>query len=81
MLKPTSAARAKPQICVNDPKGSREEVGQWMKRNHVRNIYAAAQKLGLSESTLKSMMSERGQIRYSEETLQRTLSKIREQGE
>ena len=51
----------------------RAEVRQWMARENVKTVAEAAKRLGISESTLKSIMSARGARRYSAETLNRIL--------
>ena len=59
--------------------GYREEVRRWMGRSNIQTVAAAARKLGVSATTLKSIMSSRGKVRYAEETLQRVLEVICEQ--
>ncbi len=54
--------------------GYRAEVRQWMAREEVKTVAAAARRLGICQSTLKSIMSARGKRRYSEETLHRVLA-------
>jgi hypothetical protein len=69
------AANAEAKV-VTEPgrkRGYRVEVRQWMARENVRTVAEAAKRLGISESTLKSIMSARGKRRYSEETLNRIL--------
>jgi hypothetical protein len=57
-------------------KGYRAEVRAWMKREGISSVQKAARKLATSESTLKSIMSNKGGVRYSSETLAAILEKI-----
>jgi Uri superfamily endonuclease len=57
-------------------RGYRAEVRQWMLRQKVEKVSEAASRLGISESTLKSIMSARGERRYSAQTLDRILGII-----
>lgn len=57
-------------------RGYRAEVRQWMEREGIETISQAAKRLAVSESTLKSIMSDRGECRYSQQTLNRILSII-----
>lgn len=61
-------------------RGYRTEVRQWMTRKGLKTIAAAAVQLRVSVSTLKSIMSERGEPRYSEDTCQQVLDTIRQKG-
>ncbi len=61
-------------------RGYRPAVNAWMKRLGIENIPQAAKRLGVSESTLKSIMSEKGQVRYGKDTLASVLEKIKYQG-
>lgn len=54
-------------------RGYREEVLAWMKREGLENVAQAAARLHVSKSTLKSIMSSRGTLRYGPDTLQRVL--------
>jgi hypothetical protein len=54
-------------------RGYREEVLAWMKREELENVAQAAARLHVSKSTLKSIMSSRGTLRYGPDTLQRVL--------
>jgi hypothetical protein len=47
-----------------------------MKREGISSVQKAAKKLAVSDSTLKSIMSNRGDVRYSPETLAEILAKI-----
>jgi transcriptional regulator with XRE-family HTH domain len=47
-----------------------------MKRKQLRSVQDAARKLGISDSTLKSIMSDKGEKKYSDETLRRVLEEI-----
>ncbi|HWB83882.1 MAG TPA: hypothetical protein VG675_07060 [Bryobacteraceae bacterium] len=60
-----------------DRRGYRTEVKAWMDREKLGTISEAARALGISESTLKSIMSDRGEPRYGAETLNSVLAKIR----
>jgi len=57
--------------------GYRREVMEWLRRTELENVEQAANKLGVSKSTLKSIMSSRGKIRYSADTLERILKIVR----
>lgn len=56
-------------------RGYRSHVRRWMKASKISTVSEAARKLGISESTLKSIMSERGTVRYGAETLNEVLKK------
>ncbi|HEV1287605.1 MAG TPA: hypothetical protein VNU44_19940 [Bryobacteraceae bacterium] len=62
-------------------RGYRTEVRQWMALEGLRTIEAAARHLGISHSSLKSIMSDRGKCRYGEERLSRVLGRIGYKGE
>lgn len=57
-------------------RGYRAEVRAWMTTKKLETIPEAAKALGLSETTLKSIMSDAGEQRYSQETLDRVLKTI-----
>ena len=57
-------------------RGYRVEVRQWMKDEGLATNAAAARRLGLSTSGLKSIMSSKGEKRYGDETLTRVLKDI-----
>ena len=57
-------------------RGYRAEVKAWMNQEGLATVAEAAKFLGVSVSSLKSMMSDRGERRYSEETLTRVLDII-----
>lgn len=57
-------------------RGYRGEVRRWMARESVSTVDEAAKRLAISLSALKSIMSDRGKRRYSEETLTRVLEII-----
>jgi hypothetical protein len=59
-----------------DRRGYRSEVRAWMKRRTIPSVERAARELGVSESTLKSIMSNRGEKRYGDDTLAAVLKKI-----
>ncbi len=72
------AANADAKV-VTEPgpkRGYRAEVRQWMARENLRTVAEAARRMGISESTLKSIMSARGKRRYSQDTLNRILGII-----
>lgn len=48
----------------------------WMRNEGIRSVKKAAKELAVSDSTLKSIMSNRGDVRYSPETLTEILEKI-----
>ena len=58
-------------------RGYRREIRAWMKVNGLKTNAQAAKALGISESTLKSIMSSVGERKYGPETLQAVLEKIR----
>lgn len=47
-----------------------------MKREDLEKVEYAARRLRLSKSALKSIMSSKGKLRYSQETLERVLKEI-----
>jgi hypothetical protein len=57
-------------------KGYRAEVRAWMKQEGISSVLKAAKKLAVSDSTLKSIMSNRGNVKYSHETLAEILERI-----
>ena len=57
-------------------RGYRDPVRAWMKQKEILSVKAAARKLGVSESTLKSIMTNRGEIRYNDQTLAKVLEVI-----
>jgi|SRR5579862_8215051 len=59
-----------------DRRGYRKEVNAWIGANGIDTLQTAAKRLGVSKSTLKSIMSDKGAVRYSPETLQGILKKI-----
>lgn len=61
---------------ANNRKGYRAEIQQWIRDQGLPNQQTAARKLGVSLDVLKSIMSDRGRQRYSEETLKTVLQKI-----
>jgi len=66
---------------IEPRKGYRSEVRQWMKANGISGVKAAAKRLAVSDSTLKSIMSTKGEIRYSPNKLADILAKIKLSGE
>jgi hypothetical protein len=59
-------------------RGYRTEVRKWMKDNEIETIPRAAECLGVGHDTLKSIMSSRGEKRYSDDTLKDVLTRIRQ---
>ncbi len=57
-------------------RGYRAEIRQWMESNEVRTIPEAAEGLMVGIDTLKSIMSSKGDKRYSDATLSKVLKKI-----
>jgi len=57
-------------------KGYRSEIREWMQQKRITSVEKAAKRLAVSDSTLKSIMSDKGTIRYSAETLARILKEI-----
>ena len=57
-------------------RGYRCEIRQWMKSKQIHSVKDAARKLGVSDSALKSMMTDKGEKKYSDETLRRVLEEI-----
>ena len=57
-------------------RGYRVEVRAWMKNKDVDTTPQAAKTLGVGESTLKSIMSDRGEIKYGQSTLDKFLKNI-----
>jgi hypothetical protein len=58
-------------------RGHRAQVRDWMKKNGITSVSVAARRLAVSESTLKSIMTDRGRVRHSRETLERVLAQIK----
>jgi len=56
-------------------RGYRIHIRHWMKSAGLKTVAQAAKRLGVSESTLKSIMTDKGQKRYSDGTLQHVLDK------
>ena len=57
-------------------RGYSEQIHQWIEREGLGNVERAARRLGVSKSVLKSIMSTKGKMRYSQETLERVLKEI-----
>jgi hypothetical protein len=57
-------------------RGYRTEIKAWMHGNGINTVEQAAKRVGFSKSTLKSIMSNRGAKRYSDETLKSILQQI-----
>ena len=58
-------------------RGYRSEVRAWMSRSGITSVKQAARRLTVSASTLKSIMTDRGEIRHSRSTLEEVLKKMR----
>jgi hypothetical protein len=58
-------------------RGYRAEVKEWMAAREIETVAKAAKALAVSETTLKSIMSDKGDVRYSRGTLEQILKKIR----
>jgi hypothetical protein len=56
--------------------GYKKEVDQWMEKKGIQKVAEAARSLGVGESTLKSIRSNKGRLRCSQETLAAVLKKI-----
>jgi hypothetical protein len=56
--------------------GYRYEIKAWMKRTGIGSQSEAARRLGVSIDVLKSIMSDKGRARFSDETLKGVLKKI-----
>jgi hypothetical protein len=56
-------------------RGYRDHIRAWMKRTGIDTIPQAAKRLGVSESTLKSVMSTKIDVRYGADTLAEILKK------
>jgi predicted XRE-type DNA-binding protein len=52
------------------------KVERWMQRTNVESQKQAARRLGVSIDVLKSIMSDKGRARYSEDTLKQVLNNI-----
>jgi hypothetical protein len=65
-----------PDAVTESRRGYRAEVKAWMADEQIETIGDAAKKLGVSETTLKSIMSDVGEVRYGKDTLERVLRMI-----
>jgi hypothetical protein len=65
-----------PRAGLPSRRGHRREVREWMKDAGIKTIEVAAKRLAVSRSTLVSIMSDKGQKRYSESKLKEVLRKI-----
>jgi len=72
----TSASQTTFAPQAESRKGYRAEVRAWMKHEGIRSVEKAAKRLAVSGSTLKSIMSNKGDVRYSHATLTAILKKI-----
>ncbi len=57
-------------------RGYRSEIKGWMKQTGIGSQSEAARRLGVSIDVLKSIMSDKGRARFSDETLKDVLKKI-----
>lgn len=69
-------SKAEAEVSLPRRRGYRKEVRVWMDKLGLQTISQGAKRLGVSESTFKSIMSDKGKQRYSEDTLRRVLSTI-----
>jgi len=60
-------------------RGYRVQVRKWMRDHEIPSVRVAARRLGVSESVLKSIMTNKGKIRHSPETLEMVLKSICDQ--
>jgi hypothetical protein len=58
-------------------RGHRSEIRGWMRDKEITSVKEAANQLHVSESTLKSIMTSKGDVRHSQETVEAILRKIR----
>jgi hypothetical protein len=58
-------------------RGYRKEVREWMRIKELKTIPDAAKRLGVGVDTLKSIMTDKGDKRYGDDTLKSVLEKIR----
>jgi len=56
-------------------RGYRDHIRAWMRKMEIGTVKDAARRLGVSESTLKSVMSAKGKVRYGDQTLADILKK------
>ena len=70
------AISPKPAVALNTRRAYRPEVHAWMKAKGIQTISAAAERIKVSQSVLKSIMSSRGKRKYSDETLAEVLRRI-----
>jgi hypothetical protein len=76
-MKRVAEAQAMPITGAKKPRhGYRREIQQWMKRAQLNDLDQARRRLGISVSTLKSIMSDKGKARYGADTLERVLKEI-----
>lgn len=57
-------------------RGYRAEIRAYMEKKEITTIPQAAKALGVGPDTLKSIMSDKGKKRYSNETLEEVLKKV-----
>jgi|ERR1017187_418447 hypothetical protein len=74
---PAPVAAVAPASKPGARRGYRAEVREWMKLKELRTIPAAARRLAVGVDTLKSIMSDKGDKRYSDDTLKAVLEKLR----
>lgn len=76
---PSKPLATKSSVAIREPsrrRGYRAEVRKWMTDKDVKTVPDAASRLGVGHDTLKSIMSDRGEKRYSDITLAAVLKKI-----
>jgi len=63
-------------VKLRPQRGYRLQIRAWMKDHDISSVKVAANRLAVSESVLKSIMTTKGKIRHSYETLQKVLKAI-----
>jgi len=78
LLFPAKAAAVESEVIggAGRRRSYRQEVRQWMTQERIRTVLEASKRLGISLTALKSIRSDRGKRRCSEETLIRILGII-----
>ena len=64
------------EVASETRRGYRVEVLAWMKSEGIKTQAVAAKRVGVSETTLKSIMTTTGKTRYGDEALARVLNAI-----
>jgi hypothetical protein len=70
---PTDTAKKSTQ----SRRGYRNHIRRWMSKTELTSVRQAAKRLGVSESTLKSIMTDKGKIRHGDAALERVLKETR----